>query len=531
MDRLQKHNLYNINRCFERKTGTRLISAYSQPERMEAPRRRVLRPALLVAMIAVVGLSLAAFTWPLFSPLDGDALVLSATYEGDGIVRVEVENRSHKKLEFQPQIKLFHWVTDEEVPQTGEVIFEGATISANSTQTMTLDLSAAFDMEALEQSRVTDHYYILLTNADFLYGQEWKCSVFFGEDTGVTADTDTPNYTIDPAVLENIDEELRFYFEDDYMGIFAANPLHYDYLQKVEEYLLRQEATVVHCIDPDLIVEAVPDGVMFDESVAPELQYTLAAQYDTICDIFGKYVSAREHEHFLELGTYVPAYEGSDDTSWILPLVYVATYAKSQVVTGEEVTFIYGQLVSFNDLADYLVYEDDDYLCYNVTHLFYTDLREYVQTVIGMDPDYYYYEEGFYTRIENIYNYYMEGLSFVTLTDYILNNPTVESSGCDVNEHDGIMGTISSEDLDIVTIEISIEIQSTGEEIYYTEIIPDDLHYYDFSTATEVSEFIQSLDEGVYTMDVYAWVDGDTNSYHSLWSRMFTVGDAVIPVN
>lgn len=531
MDHIKKHNVYNIKRSFQRKTGTRLISAYASPGRMEAPQRRVLRPALLVALIAVLGLSLMAFAWPLFSPLDGDALVLHATYEGDGIVSIQVENRSHKELEFQPQIKLFHWITGEEVSQLGQVRFEGTTVSPNSTQTMTLDLSEAYDMEALEQAASWDNYYILLTNADFIFGQEWKCSVSFGQETGKLENSDGPAYCLDPAILENIDQELRFYFEDDYMGLFAANPLHYDYLQKVEEYLLRCGKTVVYSVDGGLLAESVPDGIIFDETVAPELQYTLQAQHFTLHDAFGKFVAAGAHEAFQMLGVYLPAYEGSDDESWILPLVYLATYAKSDVVTGEEVAFIHGQLVSFSDLADCLVYEDQEYLCYNVTSLFYTDLQDYVENVVGMDPDYYYYEATFFTRIENFYNYFMENLSFVDTGDHILNSPTVSINGNDVDEDAGIMGILSSEELDILKIEISFEIQATGQQIYYTEIIPDDPHYYDLSNATEVSAFIQALEEGVYGMDVYLWVDGAANSYKHLWSQMFTVGNATIPVN
>lgn len=531
MDHMQKHNLYNIKRSFERKTGTRLISAYSSPGRMETPQHCVLRPVLLIALIAVFGLSLAAFAWPLFSPLDGDALVLNATYEGDGIVSIQVENRSHKKLEFQPQIKLFHWITGEEVSQHGQVSFEGTAISPNSTQAMTLDLSEAYNLEALEQSASSDWYYILLTNADFIFGQEWKCSVFFGQETEMLENHDVPVYSLAPTIQENIDEELQFYFEDDYVGTFAGNPLNYEYLQKVEEYLLRCGKAVVHSINPELLAESVPDGIIFDETVAPELQYTLRAQHTTLHDAFGKYVAAGAHEAFQMLGVYLPAYEGSDDQSWILPLVYLATYAKSDVVTGEEVTFIHGQLVSFNDLADCLIYEGEDYLCYNVTRLFYTDLRIYVENVVAMDEEYYYYEEQFYTRIENVYNYCMEHLSLVPSRDYIFNSPTVEISGNGVDEETGIMGILSSEDLDILKIEISIEIQSTGEEIYYTEIIPNNPHYFDLSNATEVTAFIQSLEEDVYGLDVNLWVDGDTNSYYSLWSMMFTVGNSTIPVN
>ena len=49
MNRMQKHNLYNIKRNFEKKTGTRLISAGRKEEKVfaetEAPRKRLPRVA------------------------------------------------------------------------------------------------------------------------------------------------------------------------------------------------------------------------------------------------------------------------------------------------------------------------------------------------------------------------------------------------------------------------------------------------------------------------------------------------------
>ena len=69
MNRMQKHNLYNIKRNFEKKTGTRLIPRYTASERQPAPQRKAFRPAALVAILSALCLMLVAFTWPLFSVL------------------------------------------------------------------------------------------------------------------------------------------------------------------------------------------------------------------------------------------------------------------------------------------------------------------------------------------------------------------------------------------------------------------------------------------------------------------------------
>jgi hypothetical protein len=95
MEKPKEHNLRNIQEIFEARTGVEL--------RKERHFRRPVRKAVFVAAVLALLLLTTAFTYPLFSPLDGDALTLSAVYEGSGIVSIQVENRSHKKLEFQPQ--------------------------------------------------------------------------------------------------------------------------------------------------------------------------------------------------------------------------------------------------------------------------------------------------------------------------------------------------------------------------------------------------------------------------------------------
>lgn len=527
MNRIQKENLYNIRKTFERKTGTRLIS---KPVTYHRP----LRPAVLAACISILCLLLVAFTYPLFSPLDGDALTLSATYEGDGIVTIQVENRSHKKLEFQPQTKLVKWLTDEEVTQlTNDIVFKGMTIAPKSTETITVDLSSAYDMELLEQSRTTEWYYLVLTNYNFVFGQEWKCSVYFGNESEKIESPDAPFYTLEPVILSQIEEELRFYFEDDYIGVFAANPMNYEYLQKTEEYLLRSGKKIVQSVNPGLMAQIVPDGIIFDESIAPEKQYALAGQTSSVHDAFGKYIGSDEYETIQVLNVYLPAYKGSDDQAWSLPLMYLSTYEKSAIESGEDCAFIYGQIVSFAELAPYQVYEDEYFVCYNVTHLFYTDLRDYVENVVAMNANYkyHYFDEQVYARIENVYNYYVENLSVVSRKDFLDTRPdciiedTPTSSSLVEN---GISGVITS-DCDIEKIVVTITTQADGQEVYSGEIIPEDLHYYDLSNATDISTLIQSLDEGVYVLDVAVWINSEVMGYRSIWGQVFVTGNATWP--
>lgn len=231
----------------------------------------------------------------------------------------------------------------------------------------------------------------------------------------------------------------------------------------------------------------------------------------------------------------LPAYKGSDDQAWALPLVYLATYEKSAIATGEECAFIHGQIVSFHELAPYQVYEDDYFVCYNVTHLFYTDLRDYVENVVAMNEagnyKYYYFDEQVYTRIENVYNYYKENLSIVSRDEFLGTRPDCVIDNIPTSSSlvkNGLSGIITS-DYDMEKIVVTITTQADGKEAYTAEIVPEDLHFYDLSTAAETTAVIQGLDEGVYVIDVAVWINSEIMGYRSIWSQMFVTGNASWP--
>lgn len=512
MSRFQKQNLSNIQSIFEEKTGLRCKPLTYRPP---------LRVSILVAAMLALCLMLAAFTYPLFSPLDGDALTLHATYQGNGVVSIQVENHSHKTLKFQPQTKLVKWITGEEVaPLSEAVVFSGTTIAPNSTGTMTVDLSKAYDMGALEQARATDWYYLVLTNDNFVYGQEWKCSVSFGAKPVEEAEG---SYSIDPMILSQIEEELRYYFEDDYYGVFAWNPMHYEYLQKVDEYLMRSGKRMVESMYPMLMLETAPDSVVFDETYPLERQYSMVHQNHTLRDEFGKLLGSTEDECFKVLSVSIPAYEGAKHQSWILPLMYFATYQRSEIQSEEDCTFIYGQIVSFAELAPYQVYEDGQFVCYDVTHLIYTDLRTYVESVVAMDPDYYYFDEQCYERIENVWNYYRDNMRMMTWEEFAESRPTArikDTPDDDELIRDGMSGIVTS-DRDIKKIVITIE-EKDGETVYSGTFIPTDPRHYDLANAQEASEILKTLESGEYTLSVTVLLDSQVMACQTLFGTVFT---------
>lgn len=490
----------------------------------------------IIAAVVVCFVALSAFAVSIFSPLNGDALTLQGSYLGNGIAQVRVENHSRRRITFQPQVKLVKWITEEEITQKkGEVLFEGESIDAHSSGIVTIDLNAVYDVEALEQSKPWEWYYLLLTNRDFAYGQEWKCSINFHPEAEPTEENTEMRYTLDPVIISQIHEELRYYFEDDYIGIFAANPLNYDYMQRAQELLMRSGKRIVPMADAPIISEPLPDGLVVDDTFPLEKQYTLAGNTTSVRDAFGKLVGATQFEKVHIIKVSMPSYKGSQDQSWSLPLLFIASFEKELIHSGDDCAFIYGQIVSFDSLEPNKVFEDAVYVSFDVTHLFYTDIRSYVENVVAMElaggNSNVYFDEQAYNRVENIMDYFVNNLSVVSLEDYSDNiRPK-----CVISDYpsenalvkDGLSGTIEA-NRDIRKVIFTIAAYE-GEEIYRKEYSPVAPRFFSLSDAKEVTEYIQALEEGVYTLDVSVRLDSDVMAFQSILSQVFATGNAPMP--
>ena len=205
MNTLSRQNIQNIKKIFESKTGVALSAR-------KPVRHPVRNTAILVAVLACC-LTATAFAGSIFSSLSGDELNLYATYSGNGVVSVLVENLSDKELRFQPDLKLMRWTTSEEVePLSEAVTFHNTTVPAHSSRVMTIDLSAAYDLEQLEQPLAGDWYYLVLTNQHFVFGQDWMCSVDFAQSSEPDTTPAVPAQP-DAAAVQGVEESLQFYFE------------------------------------------------------------------------------------------------------------------------------------------------------------------------------------------------------------------------------------------------------------------------------------------------------------------------------
>ena len=150
----------------------------------------------------------------LFNSLSGGELSFDSNYNGNGIVEIVVENKSDKTIRFQKSLQLKRWSNDQEIPANGEIIFSGTSIPAHGEGILTIDLSEAYDIAELEKPLVNDHYYLILTNNDFLFGQDWMCSVDFASNQHekiVYPDPISPSEA-DPELVQNVEPDLQNFF-------------------------------------------------------------------------------------------------------------------------------------------------------------------------------------------------------------------------------------------------------------------------------------------------------------------------------
>lgn len=517
-------NFQNIVNRFERKTGVRLY-----PKR-NYKIRTLPKFAILAATVAVFAL-LAAFAYPLFSPLNGDALELEATYRGNGNVSIYVNNRSDRVLELQPQVKLFKWITGEEVPQlSGDIVFDELTFPANSEGTLHLDLSQAYDIEMLEQSLISEWYYLVLTNQNFVFGQQWKCSIYFGQEDPYQEESGEPLYSIDPRILSQVEEDLRYYFEDDFIGFLAANPLHYDYLQKAQELLLRQEKRAVEAVDTDLMVHLVEEEPLFGS----ESTGLSTGQRPTVQDAFGKLVGSTTYEHVNCVSTYLPASAAGEDESYQVPLLYFSAFETASV-SEDTCTLIYGQILTFDELEPYMVYQNDEYTYYNVTHLFYTDLDSYMENIIEYrkaTKQNYYYDEDLARQLETMYNYYTENLEIITWEEFRQLRGICNTRELPEREDlatKGISGQIVS-DFDVLEVTFTVT-SNEDEQKYRITYVPESTdspwgaYGCELSEAMEINKLLPTLQPGEYTFAMDVLLDTDYHPKRGLWECIFTVSE------
>ena len=412
MNRFTKKNLHNIRQTFEEKTGVNLNEG-----RPASPKKTT----YLLLAAALCALLLASCARTLFSGLNGDDLSLKGTYLGDGIVSIEVVNRSDKSLEFQKQVKLMGWRNGEVEPLPGGTVrVENTRFPAHSGGTMLVDLSEAYDIKALENgtwgTRDETGYYLVLTNHDFLFGHDWMCFFHFSEPAEETTPT-APETPPEPAPAQNLDgitDDLKSYFEDTYLDEPPTmTQAHFEYQQKVQELLAQTNGTLVHPVDPHVFVQT-PREQVFDETLPAEIQYQVVIQQYHSLDAFNRMVGAAfsgtGSDQSLQIMAALPEYQEQTDGGQCIPVVYLFVYERAALTAENPYAFIYGNIIPFSRMEQDKVYEDDRYVIYDMTDLFYTDLDAYLDDFVGVMKGKVslYFDEQIRRRVHNVYDYFRD---------------------------------------------------------------------------------------------------------------------------
>lgn len=83
---------------------------------------------------------------------------------------------------------------------------------------------------------------------------------------------------------------------------------------------------------------------------------------------------------------------------------YVMIYDAQQCQTSDVYTLIHGQLVPISELSRHTVYEDSQYIAYNVTDYFFTNIDSHILAFQSWRTDLF-FNDDVYDRIRNVYGY------------------------------------------------------------------------------------------------------------------------------
>ncbi len=387
----------HIQEIFQRETGVSVAGK----GRRHVPAGRV----LLAAAALACGFALTAMAVSRFSPLDGDDFSLFAEYQGEGVIAVHVENHSGKDLAFQPALKLMRWSTAEEVPAVSDdIAFSNTVFPGGGSGTMTIDLSEAYDVQRLEQPLEDDYYYLVLTNENFVFGQDWMCTVWFAPPVE-PPEPEAGDVPRDEALDQQVEEALRPYLELDLTDVHIRRQVLAEYYASCGALVEELGIRLVSPVTPQIVLEDPQPGVILDETVPADCQYLLTSLNWHTLDACFVPVGAGEADQALVVSALLPQRKGDTDGGAPVPLVYYMAYPVEEARADGACALIRGQLVPLADLGEKVVYQDGEYVIYQVSDYFYTDLRQYVDAVAAWRGDVY-LDDSVWHRVEAIRDYY-----------------------------------------------------------------------------------------------------------------------------
>lgn len=372
--------------------------------------------ALLLAA-AILALGLIACAPMLFNSLSGDDLSFAASYAGNGTVEITVENKSAKVLKFQPELKLKCWSDGAEIPAHGKVIFTGTRIAPESSGVMTVDLSNAYNLEELETPLFNDRYYFVLTNNNFLFGQDWICSVSFSEKDRMDEPTDPVQLSpaeADPALVRQMNSDLQSFYKE---SILADKEKRAEtiaaYYERCAEVISASGKKVIHPVSPapTFLMDDLTTGIILDQNLPEDVQYQLIGLNTASMDSYAFPVGSSWEDTAYIFSVVVPqkAADLSEATGGAIQVTYVMAFDSAQADQKDAYALIHGQLVPLSQLLPDTVYRDGRYTAFNVTKYFFTDLDTHIAAFQRWRTDLY-FNEDVLERIHNGYDYLQDAV-------------------------------------------------------------------------------------------------------------------------
>ncbi|MBQ9122225.1 MAG: M23 family metallopeptidase [Lachnospiraceae bacterium] len=210
MKKMSKENLEHIKSLFEENCGVNLKenTSKSRVKEMKFYVSNQKSKICLATCMTLCFLSFAAFGFAKFSGLSGDDASFSSAYQGDGVIKLTVSNQSDKILQLQKQLKLMQWSTGEEIQgEKDKIVYSDMSVNPGEEKEIIIDLSLAYDVQALEEKLdEKDHYYFVLTNNDFAFGQDWMCSVDFeAKDIDISISNGRDETHVDGTISVGVD--------------------------------------------------------------------------------------------------------------------------------------------------------------------------------------------------------------------------------------------------------------------------------------------------------------------------------------
>lgn len=178
----------------------------------------------------------------------------------------------------------------------------------------------------------------------------------------------------------------------------AQNP---EYYAACAELLAPLGERVARPAPSDLIIDR-PDGdVIFDPGVPADAQHLLTSENHTSLDAYGLPVAAAPEETALVLSALVPQRPGETDGGAPIPVAYLFTYFRTDIEKADYV-FVHGQLVPLAEIENRRVYEDEQYVCYELSAYFYTDVLAHAEALCAERGDVC-WDAAAQRRVENIH--------------------------------------------------------------------------------------------------------------------------------